>query len=791
MDTVAEAAPPPTAALPSHKHIRVVLWLESPKRGGVRGEVRGSTNFRLFSCPWCPERCDCQPQHLVCTNRGLRRVPHPLRDAQHVLTYSLGGNFISNISAPRFTRFPGLLRLDLQYNKIELIHPKAFDRLSRLEELYLGNNALSSLPSGAFSSLGKLRLLNINDNRLKKLSHQLFAHLDNLIKLRLDGNALEMLQDALFKRLGKLLSLQLESNRIQALGADTFTNLGQLTYLNLARNNQTSLRNAAVFAHLRSLATLILAQNHIKYIGHRVFQSLQKLSKLSLSHNKISHIAIQAFEGLSGLKELLVNGNLLREVPGSLLDPLARLEQLDLSSNRIANVHPLAFKRLANLKVLKLKNNQLSHLSGQTFTFSGFLYSLDLSGNSWACDCRLGELRKWMAWAHAQGRLLTVFVRCHHPTLLSGKYLDYLTDSELQGAGRADLCSLHKIQPSSNVSEGARGDELDVQADQERTLDPEKTKTEEDTLHKPSPFPTAASNLLPKNKRLILQPSPTWTVTISPDLGLNTGEDLESETTAGETTSLVFTVDTSSPLSSRSEQYHYLVDSVDEAAPKPLITDPCEFNKLYITNLTVQGVTASTATIRWKVAHPGFRNAVYFRVLFDRFGQLVAFHRFIYVKDRSDWVTLRELREETPYIVCLESVISERVCQVASRDHCLGILTLPLTRAPLGVQHYILILSAANAFLVILGFSIWISKMLRRKLRRRRAPVNVRRMYSTRRPLRTMGSGVSAGDCGAFPSNRARSVMYQINEADLMDFQADRLMDINLRREDIGQRYAD
>ncbi|XP_078284602.1 TLR4 interactor with leucine rich repeats-like [Rhinoraja longicauda] len=724
---------------------------------------------------FCPEQCECQHQHLLCANRGLQTVPEAQQNAMDVLTYSLGGNFISNISDVDFTSFTRLLRLDLQFNKIEHIHPKTFEKLSRLEELYLGNNIISNIPANAFNYLRRLRLLNMNNNSLKKLNQNVFSHLDNLVKLRLDGNSLEILQDAIFKHLGNLLYLQLESNKIHVISGSTFINLRKLIYLNLAKNNQTSIHNSAVFAHLGSLTTLILDENNIKYIGNRVFQMLQKLSRLSLSKNKISYISSEAFGGLYGLKELFIDDNLLREIPYKLLNPLVKLEQLDLSQNQITSVHPHAFKQLTALKVLKLKNNRLTYLSGDTFAFTNSLYSLDLSNNNWTCNCRLKGLKRWMSLAHAQGRLLTVFVLCNNPIGLNGKYLDYLTDSE--------MCYSHKAQSLLNFSKGSV---IDVQSDQERILDVENMHTDGHLgqQQKPSSSPVPVTSLSPRSKHLVLQSSSIKSVTVSP----NQWEALESLITARETLD-VLTPSTTFPISSKSERY-YLLKSKDKLVQKPLITDPCEFNKLYITNLTMEEVTSSTATIRWKVAHPGFRNTVHFRVLFDRFGQSVTFHRFIYVKDKSEWVTLRELREETPYIVCLESVIAEHVCQVASRDHCLGVLTLPPTRGPLDVQHFILILSGTNAFLVLLGLIIWASKALR-KLRRKRAPVNVRRMYSTRRPLRSMGSGVSAGDCGGFQSNRSRSVMYQLNEADLMDFQSDRLMDINLRREDIGQRYGD
>uniref|UniRef100_G1U4K4 LRRNT domain-containing protein n=1 Tax=Oryctolagus cuniculus TaxID=9986 RepID=G1U4K4_RABIT len=101
--------------------------------------------------PVCPERCDCQhAQHLLCTNRGLRAVPKTssLPSPQDVLTYSLGGNFITNITAFDFHRLGQLRRLDLQYNQIRSLHPKTFEKLSRLEELYLGEQPLAGARPG-------------------------------------------------------------------------------------------------------------------------------------------------------------------------------------------------------------------------------------------------------------------------------------------------------------------------------------------------------------------------------------------------------------------------------------------------------------------------------------------------------------------------------------------------------------------------------------------------------------------------------------------------------------------
>ncbi|XP_019364093.1 PREDICTED: TLR4 interactor with leucine rich repeats [Gavialis gangeticus] len=241
--------------------------------------------------PLCPEPCDCQQQrHVVCTNRGLRAVPHPPAAAQDVLTYSLGGNFIANVSAADFQRLVGLQRLDLQYNRIRWLQPAAFERLGRLEELYLGNNLLAALPPGALGGLARLRILYVNANQLRRLSAAAFTGLGSLVKLRLDGNALGALGEAGFAGLPNLLYLHLESNRIRWLGRGAFTGLAKLRFLDLSGNPQRALRQPAAFAPLRSLHTLLLGSNRLQRLGGAPFRHLPGLATLSLSGNRLVHL---------------------------------------------------------------------------------------------------------------------------------------------------------------------------------------------------------------------------------------------------------------------------------------------------------------------------------------------------------------------------------------------------------------------------------------------------------------------------------------------------------------------
>ncbi|XP_045684520.1 TLR4 interactor with leucine rich repeats [Phyllostomus hastatus] len=788
--------------------------------------------------PVCPERCDCQhPQHLLCTNRGLRAVPKTssLPNPQEVLTYSLGGNFITNITAFDFHRLGQLRRLDLQYNQIRSLHSKTFEKLSRLEELYLGNNLLQALVPGTLAPLRKLRILYANGNEIGRLSRGSFEGLESLVKLRLDGNALGALPDAVFAPLGNLLYLHLESNRIRFLGKNAFAQLGKLRFLNLSANElQPSLRHAATFAPLRSLSTLILSNNSLQHLGPRVFQHLPRLGLLSLRGNQLTHLAPEAFWGLVALRELRLESNRLSQLPVELLEPLHNLEALDLSGNELSALHPNIFGHLGRLRELSLRDNALSALSGDIFAASPALYRLDLDGNGWTCDCRLRGLKRWMGDWHSQGRLLTVFVQCRHPPALRGKYLDYLDDLQLQNGSCANPL------PSVSPTEGGKRRPLPT-VTREKMEPPAGGLVEELPLQ---PQPQQRGRILPGVPRDgaarelwgnrsalklsrwgpgLQQPGPSaaavaGAVPYPLDLLEKSERGRPTPADPSQPPPTLTAAPASAPLTAgdlwQRAAKQVLVGQQQESAAQsdggvglpPLVSDPCDFNKFILCNLTVEAVGADSASVRWAVREhrsPRPLGGARFRLLFDRFGQQPKFHRFVYLPERSDSATLRELRGDTPYLVCVEGVLGGRVCPVAPRDHCAGLVTLPEpgSRSSIDYQLLTLALLAVNALLVLLALAAWASRWLRRKLRARRkggAPVHVRHMYSTRRPLRSMGTGVSA-DFSGFQSHRPRTTVCALSEADLIEFPCDRFMDSggsgaggSLRREDhLLQRFAD
>ncbi|XP_054619969.1 TLR4 interactor with leucine rich repeats [Dunckerocampus dactyliophorus] len=739
----------------------------------------------------CPIRCDCQhAQHLMCANRGLHTVPLQSSKREEVLVFSLGGNFIGNISALDLVRYTALARLDLQFNQIRNIHHEAFESLSSLEELYLGHNHLANIQAGTLQPLKKLTVFYGNDNDIMHVTRELFASLEHLVKLRLDGNGIERLQDSVFKDLTNLRYLHLESNQLQHIHKNAFSKLAHLRFLNLSHNKLTALRGALTFSNLQALTTLLLSENAIQHVGNKVFQHLQRLSRLSLSHNRISHLDRGALLGLSSLRELLIDGNELGEIPSGLLDPLELVEHLDFSRNRISNIDSSAFMHLKHLRVLKLKNNILTSLSGDIFRLNNFLHDVDLHGNNWTCDCRLEGLKSWMSATHSQGKMLDVFVQCRHPASLRGAYLDNVNSSQLEATG--NLTHLCRSRGGPEESQGGKVWMKMMQENrgrhpmqqQEETVGNREGQVQGDQGGtEPEPSPS-----IEQKKDSLRSMSPADVLRKRAKIGQKstTAQSRQGFPTPSHAGNQRRTPTTSVP--------SFDLLRMDHKGGAPVFTDPCVFNRLFITNVTVDQVTSSTVTVHWTTRANVGLDEVQYRILFDRFGTPDRFPRYVYVPGSSRSVTLQELRPDVTYMVCVEGVVAGSMCQVAPRDHCSGLVTLPEQHASAtsDLQLVTVLTVAGNAVLLLVVGGVWLGRSLKKKLQRRKSAVHVRHMYSTRRPFRanTTSASVSA-DFTSYQSSRpARLVPPKLG--DLIEFGCDRFQDTGSScRDNDMSRFSD
>lgn len=701
----------------------------------------------------CPERCECGsgPQHVLCANRGLQAVPGapPPESARLVLVLGLAGNFIDGIGARDLARYGQLARLDLQFNRIERVHPRAFARLSELRELYLGHNLLSAVPRRALRPLTRLAVLYVNHNAIEQLDSEAFRNLTRVQRLRLDGNALETLRESVFAPLSGLVALRLESNRLRHVHHHAFANLTRLQFLNLSDNRQTELRDDRTFARLESLNTLLLARNHIAHVGARIFQDLQRLATLSLSGNRIVQLEPEALVGLSRLRELALDGNALTEVSAGVLDPLERLEHLDLSANQLARVHEAAFAHLARLRVLTLRDNRLAKLAGGALAANAALRALDLRDNEWTCGCRAEALRS------RAGGGGTVAVRCRESEEEEDrKEREEREDKTDQG----DSCTAEdpeRIKGKEDTGVRIMGEEdrgVRIMGEEDTGV---RIKGEEDTgerMKGDEDTESEGGTEEPRAKRRKLKIQDT-----------SGKRGRTSALTAALTTKVV-------PIGTEDAAVaQQRFGSSPQGKQTAAFTDACNFNRLYICNVTVGEVTDSTAVIRWGAAAVG-ELALLFRVYFDRLGGAERFPRYVYEDGASRALTLRELRADSAYLACVESVVGGVSCHVASREHCVGFVTgagVPEARA-WPVAAAALAVSGALA-LLLGGAGLW--RALTRRRRSRRIKGGRSYSYSARTPFRAaMATACASSEFSAFRSGRALS-----EEGDLIQFTTDRV----------------
>lgn len=126
--------------------------------------------------------------------------------------------------------------LNLQENRINVIHDQAFQDLVRLENFYLNDNFLTALPRLAFKGISRLKMLNLGGNQLTNVSKTWFSDLVELEVLYLDRNQVLYIEEGTFENLTSLITLHLNSNNLTNLPFPVFQPIYFLGRLYLFKN---------------------------------------------------------------------------------------------------------------------------------------------------------------------------------------------------------------------------------------------------------------------------------------------------------------------------------------------------------------------------------------------------------------------------------------------------------------------------------------------------------------------------------------------------------------------------
>lgn len=218
-------------------------------------------------------------------------------------------NKLQSLERVNFTIFPVLKYLDLSFNDISNLKPRAFDAVSStLRVLTLSYNNISHIEPGVFDQLNVLEMLSLNFNKLETLP---LLRLPTLKTIYLNGNNLKSINGDFHSQFPLIESVYLMSN--------------QLTELTLYDNGPT---------------------------------------EVYLFNNQLSKFKIVANGTGSFLKSLHLPNNKLEQIEVTGPEP-CNLNILDLSSNNVTEVAFLS--KLRQLRTIHLANNNLSQLKNDDF----------------------------------------------------------------------------------------------------------------------------------------------------------------------------------------------------------------------------------------------------------------------------------------------------------------------------------------------------------------------------------------------------------------------------------------
>ncbi|KAL0808753.1 hypothetical protein ABMA28_012434 [Loxostege sticticalis] len=393
-------------------------------------------------------------------------------------------------------RLTNLESLDLSFNPITSLPPRAFAFTPRLRRLYLDETPLRTVPGDAFQGLQHLEISSV---RQKK-----FAELCVRARLKLSRCRINFIEGSV-----NLQTLIISYAGLKIIPKGFFATQQRLQKLDLSGNELTTL-DADIFQSLKALVELNLSGNLIKEIPGNIFFGLSKLEKVSANSNRLQYIATNAFDYFNPITYLDLNDNLLTSEVLSDLHlywVLPKLKNLLLKGNRISYVVP-DLKLLESLELLDLSWNNFTALEVTDIIFENWfeerkIYlrnnhitnvkwdrrkslnihvqtTLFLDANPFRCDC---ELYTFIILVNHYFRQITLdpeFAACASPPSLAGTLIRNLPASSL-------TCSLPPRDCPANctcdVRPATRALELDCESEPSIYPNPEDHAQKTTTLH--------------------------------------------------------------------------------------------------------------------------------------------------------------------------------------------------------------------------------------------------------------------------------------------------------------------
>jgi hypothetical protein len=180
-----------------------------------------------------------------------------------------------------------------------------------------------------------------------------------------------------------------------AIDRHALQGLQTLRILNISHNAIQTI-HSTLLHDLEELQIFDLSYNKIQNIHASAFEKLKNLRMLRLDANQLTHISSNLLN-ISSLEVLYLGKNALKILQSNIFASLPNLMHLTLNEINLTLIPEELFTPLTNLRILNLSGNQIAHLRMTMFDDLEKLKFLHISENKLVCDCRLLELRNWMA----------------------------------------------------------------------------------------------------------------------------------------------------------------------------------------------------------------------------------------------------------------------------------------------------------------------------------------------------------------------------------------------------------
>ena len=287
---------------------------------------------------------------------------YPMRYFNFTALVDLSYNYINYIGFTTFLHLDKLQVLNLAFNPIRHIHPKALSNFPSLSDMRLNISVFQDdITLDFLSSVQKNFSLQFGDQggnfyRLLQYYKKKSMFFPNVIRIDVSGipipTFLLITNEDVFKPFLKLKALKMNQAKLAFRIQSKF------------------------FEGLSHLQHLSMRDSWLEEFPSQALQNMTSLVYLDLSYNNIEVLSLHYLPRFPNLKTLLLSHNFIAKIEPGTLQFLQKfgMESIDLSFNRIGDIGPSIISR-ALLKNLKL---------------------LDLRGNFVDCKCSLQDTFGWL-----------------------------------------------------------------------------------------------------------------------------------------------------------------------------------------------------------------------------------------------------------------------------------------------------------------------------------------------------------------------------------------------------------